>query len=119
MVEWHSTPTIVTRVRAPDPGYNEGRVCCCLFFPGFPIFLPPQNKHFLILIRSHTCTLYNELLALPLFVGKQITLTFVMEKQRWKIRCSGMFRCSGVFRGVPVFLVLVHASKPRSDGHYM
>ena len=42
MVEWHSPPTNVTRVRFQDPLSCEGRVCCS-FFSGFSSF-PPSTK---------------------------------------------------------------------------
>ena len=42
MVEWHSPPTNVTRVRSLDPPSYEGRVCCS-FFSGFSGF-PPSTK---------------------------------------------------------------------------
>ena len=41
MVEWHSSPTNMTRVRSPDPPPYQGRVC--FISSGFSAF-PPSTK---------------------------------------------------------------------------
>ena len=62
MVEWHTSPTNVTRVRSPDPPSYEGRVCCLFFsgFSGFPLNLKTNTFKFqLDLKRAST---FNPLL---------------------------------------------------------
>ena len=43
MVEWHSTPTILLPGFAPR---IRGMFVDACFSPGFPVFIPPQNKRF-------------------------------------------------------------------------
>ena len=69
MVEWHSSPTNVTRVRSPDPPSYEGRAFVVCFSPGSPIFLPPQKTTLLISNRPFAAKPSRDLLFIKLWVA--------------------------------------------------
>ena len=52
MVEWHSSPTNVTRVRSLDPRHMKVEFVVC-FFQVLRFSSLHEKQHFLFLIRSH------------------------------------------------------------------